>query len=237
MRIPDYVDLILFDLDGLLVDTERLHWQAYQRMCRVFGCTLSWDLPTYLAIAGGSATGICERMRIEIPELFHGREWDELYAVKREQFYALVQSSVIHLMPGAALCLHKLSTTGIPRVVVTHSSQRFVEIVRSAHPIFSTITHWVAREQYRQPKPAPDGYRTACRDTGVVPERAIGFEDTMRGVQSLIAAQIHAVLVGNPDFDTKIACEQQGVAIISSLSCIQRPRQRCLQRSLSKARH
>ena len=221
MRIPDAVELILFDLDGLLVDTERLHWQAYRQMCQTFGQTLTWDYLTYLEVAGGSAGGICERMRREIPGLFQGREWEELYEVKRESLYEILATSPIPLMPGAEHCLRLLAGTGKPLVVVTHSPRKFVDMVRAAHPVFSLINEWISREMYGAPKPAPDGYLKACSDLRIAPERAIGFEDTVRGIESLLAARIQAVLVNATDQSAHRACEGKGVTIIESLGDVQ----------------
>ena len=49
---------MLFDLDGLLVDTEQLHWKAYRGMCEQFGCTLDWDFPLYLEVGSNNPDGI-----------------------------------------------------------------------------------------------------------------------------------------------------------------------------------
>jgi beta-phosphoglucomutase len=216
MRIFEHIDLVLFDLDGLLVDTERLHWKAYQKMCEAFGSTMDWDYPIYLRVAGGSAHGIQKQLLEEIPSLFHGRTWEELYAVKKEKFFELLTSSPIPLMPGVEQCLPRLATLQKPMVVVTHSPQRFVEMVQSSCPVFKLITRWVSREMYDAPKPAPDGYRVACSMMKVPPERAVGFEDTVRGIDSLLAAGVYPVLVNANDQSARAYCEERGGMVFST---------------------
>jgi HAD superfamily hydrolase (TIGR01509 family) len=216
MEIFEGIDLFLFDLDGLLVDTERLHWHAYQRMCQVFGATLGWDFPTYLQIAGGSAHGIHQRIRQEIPQLFDGRQWEDLYVVKKEQFFELLSSSTIPLMEGVEAFLSHLATFRKPMVVVTHSPKRFIDKVQASHPIFKVMADWVCREMYTAPKPAPDGYLAACAGQHILPQRALGFEDTVRGIDSLVAAGIRPILVNSHDESARMYCRQKGISVISS---------------------
>ncbi len=218
MRTFEEIDLFLFDLDGLLVDTEILHWKAYQKMCQVFGYTLDWDFRTYLQVAGGSADGIARRIQREMPQLFFGRKWDELYAIKKEKFLELLASSPIPLMQGVEQCLSRLATLQKPMVVVTHSSTKIVKTVQASHPVFSLITQWVAREMYEAPKPAPDGYRAACDILKVAPGRAIGFEDTVRGIDSLLAAGVQPILVNGHDTAARGYCQQKGLSVIASFS-------------------
>ena len=209
---------MLFDLDGLLVDTEQLHWQAYRHMCEHFGCALEWDFPLYLQIAGGSAGGIRDRMREELPQLFEGRTWDQLYEVKREKLFDLLAHSPIPLMKGVAESLPVLAKMGIPMVVVTHSPRAFVDLVQASHPVFALMASWVYREMYSAPKPAPDGYLQACHMVEVDPKRAIGFEDTVRGIESLVAAQVLPVLINASDPSARSYCQEKGIRVLASFN-------------------
>lgn len=204
-------DLVLFDLDGLLVDTERLHWQAYRQMCQEYGYVMDWDYPLYLQVAGGSAEGIRDRLQREHPGLFDGRTWAELYEVKRQKLFALLASSQISLMQGVEEVVSMFAREKIPMWVVTHSPKAFVDLVQKAHPIFLQFRGWVYREMYGAPKPAPDGYRIACQNAGVAPDRAIGFEDTVRGIDALVAAHIRPVLVNMADSSARTYCNERGI--------------------------
>ena len=213
---------LLFDLDGLLVDTEQLHWKAYRHMCEQFGCTLNWDFPLYLEVAGGSAGGIRDRMKRELPRLFAGRTWEQLYEIKRQKLFDLLGHSSIPLMNGVAEALPILAASKAPMAVVTHSPKAFVDLVRAAHPLFSLMTLWVYREMYDAPKPAPDGYLWACKELGVSPKEAVGFEDTIRGIESLLASGVRPILVNNSDPSARLYCTERGIRSFSSFEEVAR---------------
>jgi len=191
MEFEDF-DLFLFDLDGLLIDSEAMHWRAYKAMCAQFGCTMKWDLASYLVTAGSSADALQQKLREEFPRIFEGREWAEIYALKQQALFEQIRTNPPEPMPGAQVFVQQLKRLNKPMVVVTHSPK---EVVNSVQGLFPEIDRWVTREDYVCSKPAPDGYLCACHLYAVDPSRAIGFEDTVKGIQALEAAGCHAVLV------------------------------------------
>jgi beta-phosphoglucomutase-like phosphatase (HAD superfamily) len=160
-------ELILFDLDGLLVDTEEFHFHAYQAACERFGCALPWNFHEYLLLSGSSATALHDKLRLEVPELFRQCSWEDLYAEKKAHLKNLLFSRPIPLMPGVRECVEKFFQEKMPMAVVTNSSQVFTDIVIRSHPFFSTISCWIFREKYKEPKPSPEGYLLACKEMGV----------------------------------------------------------------------
>jgi HAD superfamily hydrolase (TIGR01509 family) len=211
------IDLILFDLDGLLVDTEQFHWKAYQVMCRMKNETLSWDFQTYLQIAGSSATSIRQQLQRDVPSIFERSTWEELYQMKKNALWEILTTSPIPLMQGVEEWIQKISPKK-PIAVVTHSPCEFVERVRKNFPIFSSIDRWISREMYQEPKPAPDGYLFACRTLGIEPKRAIGFEDSLRGIDALDRAGCRAVLVNARDSRLQAVCRSRGIPVFSSFT-------------------
>ena len=99
---------IFFDFDGLLVDTERLHFQAYQTMLKKRNCSLPWDLTTFLSIAHKNATGLKAHILALFPEL-HSTDWDILYAEKKAVYMELVEKGALKMMPGAKRMLTLIS--------------------------------------------------------------------------------------------------------------------------------
>jgi len=191
MRFKDF-DLFLFDLDGLLIDSEAMHWRAYKAMCAQFGCTMTWDLSSYLVTAGSSADALQQRLREEFPQIFEGREWSEIYALKQQTLFNHIRINPPKPMPGAKVFVQQLKRLNKPMVVVTHSPR---EVVDGIQGLFPEIDRWITREDYVRPKPAPDGYLCACRLYAVDPSCAIGFEDTVKGIRALEAAGCHGILV------------------------------------------
>lgn len=213
-RLPR--SLLLFDLDGLLVDSEIFHWMAYQQMVEQLGGRLGWDYPTYLQVAGSGSHAVRERLAEEFPDLFDRYSWDEMYGIKREQVTRLLDTNPVPLMPGVERFLSAVKESSGGLAVVTHSPLLFVEQVRAAHPILSTIDLWVYREMYTNPKPAPDGYTTACAIRGVVPEETVGFEDSWRGIEALSAAGCRPILVNGQDGQLRRRCQELSLRAVSS---------------------
>ncbi|MEI6531393.1 MAG: HAD hydrolase-like protein, partial [Chlamydiota bacterium] len=76
--------LFLFDFDGLLVDTEHLHYKAYLSMCRARGFDLPWSFQDFANIAHFSATGLKENLYAVLPLLQEQEsDWSLLYKEKQ----------------------------------------------------------------------------------------------------------------------------------------------------------
>ncbi len=190
--------LFLFDFDGLLVNTEELHYKAYQKMCQGRGFKLDWDWSTYCKAAMFSSTGIREAIYAEFPDL-HRYEpcWDILYVEKKRAYYKLLQAGEVKLMPGAEKLLKALEKAKINRCVVTHSPIEQIELIRGQQPVLNTIPHWITRGDYTTPKPSPECYKLAIEKFGVKKEQVIGFEDTPRGLKALLGSQAKGVFVSS----------------------------------------
>lgn len=208
--------LLLFDLDGLLVDTEAFHWQAYKATCEKLGGALPWNFQKYLVLSGKSATAIEDALRDEQPSLFAGRTWHDIYVEKKRQLAAILATQEIPLMPGVKdfieAHLYK------PMAIVTNSPKAFTELVVKSHPFLSSVACWVYREKYNAPKPSPEGYLLACREMNVTPSDAIGFEDSLRGVEALLNAGCTPILVNGREPEFQKACAERNILVVPSFS-------------------
>lgn len=214
--------LFLFDFDGLLVNTEELHYLAYKRMCSGRGFTLQWDFPKYCRIAHYTAEGIRDNMYRDIPELYAIEpNWDVLYREKKQAIMDLMNEGAIHTMPGVDMLLEALQRSSIPRCVVTHSPTEIIEIARSKNPILNTIPHWITREHYVHPKPSPECYLKAVDMYAKPSDRIIGFEDTPRGMQAMLGAErVDPVLICTIDYPEIEAFKGYGVKVFPSLRVV-----------------
>jgi HAD superfamily hydrolase (TIGR01509 family) len=191
----DKFDLFLLDFDGLLVDTERLHYAAYQRMCKNRGFLLPWDFNRYCEIAHYDG-GIAPVLYAEIPKLHTLQpDWSVLYAEKKQAYMDILKEGKISLLPGVEEFLKVLSIRKIKRCVVTNSWEEQIKWIRAALPILNTIPVWITREQYEKAKPAPDGYLKAIDLLADHSDRIVGFEDTFRGIQALKETRAEPILI------------------------------------------
>ena len=217
MQWIDNFDLFLFDFDGLLVNSEALHLEAYREMCQRRGYHLSWDINQFFKSAHLSATGIRASLKMIFPSLFEGEEnWKILYAEKKKIYEGLLARGDLSLLPGVESLLDRLAQVGKKRCVVTNSAFVQVEAIKAQIPLLQTIPHWFCREDYKMPKPAPDGYLAALKELKNEGDRVIGFEDSLRGYQSLKEAGVETAVLICPSDHPQLALNLAGLAHATS---------------------
>lgn len=218
--IQDY-QLFLFDFDGLLVDTEPLHYVSYKELCRRHGFDLNWDFRRFCVEAHGKAMGIWEALGKEFPHFYDRDPKEVLYEEKKTIYVELLEKANLELMEGVADLLLVLAEIGIARAVVTNSPKVHIEIIKRSLPILQTIPVWITREDYVNPKPAPDGYLKAIDILAKPKDRIIGFEDTLKGLKALLAAGTEGVLICPADHKHVEEGLSLGARHFTSLSSIE----------------
>lgn len=196
MKNLNQYQLYLFDFDGLLVNTENLHYEAYKVMCQQRGFKLTWNFDFYCSIAHHSAEGLEIQIYSDLPALkAQEPNWKVLYEEKKAAYMHLLKQGAVEMMPGAEDLLLSLKKASINRAVVTHSLWELVTEIRRQLPILDTIPHWITREHYSHPKPSPECYQTAIAKLAAENDKVIGFEDSPRGLTALAGSGAKAVFV------------------------------------------
>ncbi|WP_267882982.1 HAD-IA family hydrolase [Streptomyces bicolor] len=167
---------VLFDMDGTLVDTERLWWEAVERVAgrtlaeadqqEVLGRPVEHTAAWLAAATGGSAP--------------------ELADVLHREFAERVRNGIVP-RPGAIGLLDALAREGVPTALVTASPRAVADTVLEAlgrRRFAVTVT----ADDTDRTKPAPDPYLAACHALGVDPRACVAVEDTATGVSSAEAA-------------------------------------------------
>ncbi len=209
--------LFLFDFDGLLVNTEEIHFIAYKKMCSDRGFDLPWDFNRYCMTAHYESDRLKKEIYADLPELFKIEpRWEVLYAEKKQNMINLLKEGAVHLMPGAEILLRALNEAGIPRCVVTNSPKDQIDLVKEKNPILQTIPNWFTRETYNEPKPNPECYLNAIAKMGIS-DKIIGFEDTPRGMRALLQTPAKPVIVSEVAYPEITDFIRQGVLYYPSL--------------------
>ncbi len=214
MHWIDSYDLFLFDFDGLLVDTEHLHYQAYIAALAQRGHTLDWTFPEFCSLAHLHATALQEALYAKWPDL--DPDWDSLYSDKKKAYLDLLYHGHIQLMPGVASLLSALASKNIRRCVVTHSPQSQIDHIRSRLLPLQTIPHWITRHDYHHPKPHPECYLKAIELYSRPHDRIIGFEDSIRGWQALKQTPAQPWLICSPNHPLLPQALAQGARHVES---------------------
>ncbi len=209
---------IFFDFDGLLVDTESMHYEAYCHMLSARGCDVTWDFKTFISIAHRSSTGLRRYIYDTFPNLTEIK-WETLYDEKKQCYMELLRGGNFEMMPGASEVLSLVQSANIPHAVATNSPLEQVSLIKEHLPVLNGIPHWITREDYQNPKPEPDAYLKAIEVLGKG-ENMIGFEDTLRGVEALKGAGITPVLVAESDHPQMESIEENSLLYFPSFKAI-----------------
>lgn len=187
---------VLWDMDGLLVDSEPLwtvaevdlaarlggrEWtQEIKAAC--IGRRLDASVPIILAGLGVAATP----PRVDEASAFLLRRMAELFA-----------TDPLPLLPGARRLLDRLAAAGVPCALVSSSYRVLVDAALAAlgeHPFAVTV----AGDEVGRAKPDPEPYRTAAALLGVDPRDCVVLEDSVTGARAGVAAGCATVLVPSP---------------------------------------
>jgi HAD superfamily hydrolase (TIGR01509 family) len=183
------ISSVIFDLDGLLADTERLHYQAYRAALRKYGsCLVESDYAEHW-VRGGK--GIADWL------IMHGLDLDPhaVRAQKAEYFLRLLTSS-LRPMEGAVQLLSALS--GKMNIALASSSYRdAVDGVLKGLNIGHFFQVIVSGLDVPKVKPAPDIFLKAATDLGVDPAECLVLEDAEKGVVAAYHAGMRCVAVPN----------------------------------------
>lgn len=178
----------LFDMDGVLLDTEPLYTVATERVVSVYG--KHYDFALKRRIMGGSAR-VGAKVVVEALDLPISPE--EYLASRREHLDVLFRTT--EAIEGAAHLVQTLSSKGYRMAVATSSERSLFELKTRNHAWFSSFDAIVCGDdpELHAPKPAPDIFLLAAARIGVPPESCFAFEDSPNGVQAAKSAGCYVV--------------------------------------------
>ncbi len=180
MFIPE---ACLFDLDGLLIDTEVLHGEAWSQTGEKFGISLTRE---QLLLLRGRRRAECANQIIKWMK--NPAKASQLLSVHEPISRLLLSQS--EAMPGAKELLQECFSKNIPMALVTSSSSSSVSVKTSPHPWLKIIkTHVFGDDPLlKEGKPSPEPYLLAAQKLNADTKRCWAMEDSIAGVQSALAA-------------------------------------------------
>ena len=188
-RSDAVIRAVLFDLDGVLADTERLQWAAYRHVLDAFGIDVGLEEYRRHWIATGQGPEYaCRTYSLPLTP-------DELRAEKARVYNGLLREGIA-ACPGDKAALVRLGATH-RLALVTNTARAEVAMILDQLASVSLLHVTIAREDYRAPKPAPDGYLAAAAALRVTPRECAVVEDTERGVRAALAADMWAIAMPN----------------------------------------
>ena len=189
---------VIFDMDGVLVDSEPAFFEAINLVLTPTGKQIPWD--SYKSLLGTSTSGTWRKV-LEILDL----KMDEMepYVAGFEEILLDLLRQPRPLLPGVAQLIESLKQRSVPIALATASREEWVKaLLGAARPgkgaaelSLATFDAVVWRQMVETGKPAPDLYLKAAELLSIPAERCVAIEDTPSGIASARAAGMFAVQV------------------------------------------
>jgi len=186
------IDAAIFDLDGLLIDTERYSKQAFEATASAFGVGDRLDL--FLSLVGTNEETHTTRLASELGEVVDPTLFREHW---KDHFLQAVADNPPGVMDGVRDMLEWISSQKIKCAVATSSTTSAGEkklVDAGIRDFFQSVT---CGDQVARSKPNPDIFLKAGESIGADMSRSIGLEDSPNGVRAAHAAGLHVIQIPN----------------------------------------
>ena len=189
MKLPRMPAAVVFDMDGLLFDTEVLYQEAIQLAAAEGGHEVAIDV--FNRTVGLPWAQSRAQLFSHFGEAFPIDEFQETWV----RHFWMIAETRLALKLGALELLDTLDQFRLPRAIATSSSRRTVERHLTAHNLMGRFPEIVGRGDYERGKPAPDPFLKAAQRLGVEPHLCLALEDSHNGVRSASSAGMMTIMV------------------------------------------
>lgn len=179
---------ILFDHDGLLVETELLFYQVTLETLQQRGVTVSRETWAREYLSEGRPSA-----KIAVEHGYPESMIDQFTVLRNARYRSQLQKNP-PLYPGVATVLETLGRR-YRLGLVTGNSRTAVETVHRSTGLLKSFEVIVTQEDFENPKPKPDAYLVALKRLGLAPESCVAVEDSERGMHAALGAGLRCVAI------------------------------------------
>lgn len=181
---------VIFDMDGVLVDSEQLYMRFWREACAAFGFQLTQEMA--LSLRSNSPETAIPKFLAWFGE---SADYHVIRGLRRKLMADFIDRNGVELKPGAAETVDYLKQKGIKIALATASPVKRAKHYLEPHGLFDKLDAVVSGASIARSKPAPDIYLTAAGELGLSPYKCIAVEDSPAGVISAKTAGCFTVMV------------------------------------------
>lgn len=184
----------LFDMDGVLVDTQQIHTLALKKVFDEYGIEISLaELDTFAGTKRGTAfRTAAEERGVELPI-------EEMCEAKDKIFDSMIEKTDLKPIKGIPELLKHLKANGVLTAIASSSSREFISLVVDRTGIREYFDAFVSGQELTESKPNPAIYLLAAQILGVEPSECIVLEDAHLGVEAAKRAGMKCIGYRNPN--------------------------------------
>jgi HAD superfamily hydrolase (TIGR01509 family) len=180
---------VIFDLDGVLIDSEGLYYRAYSEVLKPYGVAVSREeYEDYWIAQGNGPEYIVAKHNLPIAP-------DELRQLRSPIYLQLLETEAT-LMPYVHEALQRL-TPHCALTVATNSNREHLDAVLRKFHLEEFFPVTVARQDYHKAKPEPDAFVAAAKKLHLPPSQCVVIEDTYKGVMAATRAGMCCIAIPN----------------------------------------
>ena len=189
------LEAIIFDMDGVLVDSEYTYFQSKSQILSEAGHEVEDSY--HFQFMGTTSDYMWEKMKQEFSLPLSVAEYIQQMTALRQ---AMIKRDGIRVIPHVQEFVKGLSQAGLKLAVASSSSLAEIKVNLAEISLSEYFSEVVSTEEVEHSKPAPDVYLAAAERIGIMPENCLGIEDTKNGTGAVRNAGMVCVGFANPAF-------------------------------------
>lgn len=189
------IEAILFDMDGVIIDSEPIHEQAYYSTFEELGITVPQEI--FNSLKGKSTINVCNTLR----EMYNLQESAKaIAAMKRHYFFDIFDNdATISLIDGALELIQNYAANNLTMVLASSATMNTINAVFSRFDLDKYFVAKVSGADLKESKPNPEIFEKAVEASGCKRGRCVVVEDATNGIEAAKRAGVRCIALRSPN--------------------------------------